>query len=407
MHRVVITGLGCLTPIGNTPDGVWQSLAAGRTGIAPHGLDDPTLKFKRLGQISDLDVSSLSASQVQTTERCSQLALLAARQAVGSSGLLGNHTPERIAIILGCSTNGRQAEEPETARLYMQNARVHPLTVARSMASNGTSQVAIDHGLTGPALTISTACSSGAHAIGLAFHMVRSGMVSAALAGAHEAPLTRGFLRAWDSMRVVSPTTCRPFAANRDGMILAEGAAILALETLEAAQLRGADIIAEIAGFGMSTDAHHMTQPTPAGPAQAIRAALLDAGCDPEDNFRAAKIAYINAHGTATQANDATEAAALHLALGPRAASIPLSSTKGFHGHAMGASSAIEAMITALALHHGELPFTLGTTEIDPKIALDVIADKPRVLAAGPALALSNSLAFGGLNAVLVLRPCQ
>ena len=376
-----------------------RALDEGVSGIAPHHLDDPTLRFRSLAQIAEVDTSALSPAQIQTTERCSQLALLAARQAAEQTRLMQHYAAEEVAILLGCSTNGRQAEEPETAKLYTRDARVHPLTVPRSMASNGTSQVAIDLGITGPALTLSTACASGAHAIGLAFGMVRSGLVRAALAGAHEAPLTRGFLRAWDSMRVVSPTTCRPFAADRDGMVLAEGAAVLTLETLESATARDARIFAEIVGFGMSTDAHHMTQPKPEGPAQALRACLRDAALSPAD------IGYINAHGTATQLNDATETAALHLVLGEHARSVPVSSTKGFHGHSLGASSAIEAFITALALHHRRAPYTFGTQTQDPALDLNLIRGTPLALpASGMVTALSTSLAFGGLNAVLALR---
>ncbi len=396
MQRVVITGLGCLTPIGNTPEALWTSILASRTGIRPLPTHDPSIKFTRAGILEDLDTTALSNAQLQTTERCSQLALLAARQAIADAAL--RIIPEKCAIILGCSTNGRQAEEPETAAVYTRNARVHPLTVPRSMASSGASQVAIDHGVTGPTLTISTACASGAHAIGLAFGMVRSGMVTAAIAGAHEAPLTHGFLRAWDSMRVVSPTSCRPFSADRDGMTLAEGAAILTLETYSSARARNAPIYAEILGFGMSTDAHHITQPRPEGPAQAIRSALADAALLPD------AITYINAHGTGTQVNDTTEAAALKLVFGDRLP--PISGTKGFHGHSLGASSAIETLITALALHRRTLPHTLGTQRCDPalpaSLAQALILDAPRPAGPHP-IALTSSLAFGGLNAVLIL----
>ena len=412
MQRVVITGMGCLSAIGKTPQAAWHSLQSGTTGIGPLIADDTSLKFRQAAQILDLDTSSLSSAQLQTAERCSHLALLAARQAAVESQLTSHHEPDRIAIILGCSTNGRQAEEPEIAKVYTRDARVHPLTIPRSMASNGTSQVAIDLQITGPAFTISTACASGAHAIGTAFHMIRSGMVTAALAGAHEAPLTRAFLRAWDSMRVVSPTSCRPFSGDRDGMTLGEGSAILALETLSSARARGAPIYAEILGFGMSTDAHHMTQPRPEGPAQAMLAALKDAAAtlhatDQQGGTQSLleEVGYINAHGTATATNDLVEAAALHQVFGERARTIPVSGTKGFHGHALGASSAIETMLTALALHHRQLPFTAGTTALDPQIALDVILQEARpVLREGPLLALSNSLAFGGLNAILCLR---
>ena len=242
--------------------------------------------------------------------------------------------------------------------------------------------------------------------------MVRSGIISAALAGAHEAPLTRVFLRGWDSMRVVSPTACRPFSGDRDGMTLAEGAAVLTIETLASAKARNATIFAEILGFGMSADAHHITQPRPDGPAQAIRACLEDAArtlkaTDQPGNMQSLleEIGYINAHGTATQTNDAVEAAAITAVFGPRTPRIPISGTKGFMGHSIGASSAIETIITALALYHRRLPFTYGTTTCDPALNLDLITEAPRtVLGEAPILALTNALAFGGLNAILCLR---
>ena len=263
MNRVVITGLGCVTPIGSTAAELWQSLELGRTGILPiaagseGAAPDPKLRFTRAALVQSLDLASLSSTQVGTSERSSQMAMLAARQAVAESGLLAHHPAHRIAIVLGCSVGGQRAEEPAILAAGCYDSRVHPLTIVRSMSSNGTAQVAIDHGITGPAFTLSTACASGAHAIGLAFHMVRSGQVSAALAGGHESALTHAVMRAWDSMRVVSPTACRPFAADRDGMSLAEGGAVLALETLASARARNATIYAELLGFGMSTDAHH------------------------------------------------------------------------------------------------------------------------------------------------------
>jgi len=232
----------------------------------------------------------------------------------------------------------------------------------------------------------------------MAFQMVRSGMVSAALAGGHEAPLTWGFLRAWDSIRVVSPTSCRPFSVDRDGMTLGEGAAILALEGLDAALARNAPIYGEIVGFGMSADATHITQPQPSGAARAMRMALADAGAALEE------VGYINAHGTGTQANDAVEAAALHETFGSLAPGIPVSSTKGLHGHCMGATGALEALATVIALHTGQLPATAGVTTADPTLQLDILLGKPHAADPSRPVALSNSLAFGGLNAVLALR---
>ncbi len=404
MNRVVVTGLGCITPIGNSVAEFRRSLFAGATGIAPFPSypeapgETQGLRFTQSAAVKDFDPHQhLDSGIVVSTDRTTQFAIVAARQAALESQITSHYTPEQIAIIVGCACGGRQAEETETAKLYTRDARVHPLTVIRTMASAGASSISIDQKITGPVLNISTACSSGTHAIGLAFQMVRSGMAQAAIAGGHEAPLTFGFLRAWDSMRVVSPTQCRPFSADRDGMTLGEGAAMLTLETLESAQARGAAIYAEVVGFGMSADASHITQPLSDGAASAMRRALADA------NATVDEVGYISAHGTGTQANDTTESAAIHEVFGHLAPQIPVSSTKPLHGHSIGASGALEALATVLALNQNLLPANSGVTEVDPAIRLDVILGSPRKT--NPKLALSNSLAFGGLNAVLALRP--
>jgi len=403
VNRVVVTGLGCVTPIGNSVEDFRTSLFSGATGIEPFPPypeapgETQGLRFTQSARVKDFDPSQhLSSGIIAATDRTTQFAIVAARQAAQHSGLVQHHTPDDIAIIVGCACGGRQAEETETAKLYTRDARVHPLTVTRTMASAGASHISIDLGITGPVLNISTACSSGTHAIGLAFQMIRAGMVSAAITGGHEAPLTFGFLRAWDSMRVVSPTQCRPFSADRDGMTLGEGSAMLALESLDSALARNAPIYAEIVGFGMSADAHHITQPAPEGAAAAMRKALADANVSPDE------VGYISAHGTGTQTNDVTEAAAIHQLFGSRASQIPVSSTKSLHGHSIGASGALEAMATVLSLHESKLPANAGVTEIDPCLDLDVILNTPRE--ATPQIALSNSLAFGGLNAVLAFR---
>ncbi|WP_348267129.1 beta-ketoacyl-[acyl-carrier-protein] synthase family protein [Edaphobacter paludis] len=411
MNRVVVTGLGCVTPIGSTVEDFRTALFSGQTGIGPFP-DFPEapgetqgLRFTQSARVKDFDPRQhLESGIVVSTDRTTQFAIVAARQAAQHSNFLQHHAADSVAIIVGCACGGRQAEETETAKLYTRDARVHPLTVTRTMASAGASHISIDLGITGPVLNISTACSSGTHAIGLAFQMVRAGMVSAAITGGHEAPLTFGFLRAWDSMRVVSPTQCRPFSADRDGMTLGEGSAMLVLETLESAQARNAPIYAEIVGFGSSADAHHITQPAPEGAAAAMRKALDDASTSPDGaNGLLDQVGYISTHGTGTQANDATEAAAIHQLFGSRASQIPVSSTKSLHGHSIGATGALEAMATILALYSGRLPANAGVTQIDPAIDLDVILNVPRE--ATPRLALSNSLAFGGLNAVLAVRP--
>ena len=264
------------------------------------------------------------------------------------------------------------------------------------MGNAGTSLVCMEHGITGPAYTISTACASATHAIGQAFHLVRSGAAQAAVTGGHEAPLTYGFLKGWDSLHVVSPTTCKPFAADRDGMILGEGAAVFVLEALERAVARGALILGEVVGFGMSSDAHHMTQAHPAGPAAAMQRALSDAGASPE------AVDYINAHGTGTLTNDRVEAEAIHQVFGAHARTLAISSTKGLHGHAIGAAGAIEMLATLLALQSGIAPVNVGAAVIDPELKLGGIV-RERVTRP-MSLALSNSFAFGGLNAVVALR---
>ena len=365
--RVVVTGLGCVTPIGNTVADFRESLYAGRTGIAAFGPNfpgmlgaEPGIRFKTTAKVKGFDPvhnapEHLTSGVIVASDTSAQFGIISARQAAAESGLLQHYDPATIAIITGCACGGRAADEDANRHLYTRNARVPPTAILRTMASSGTSSIAIEMGITGPVLNISTACASGTHAIGLAFQMVRAGIAPAAIAGGYEGALTYGFLRAWDSMRVVSPTACRPFSADRDGMTLGEGAAMLVLEPLEAAVARGAHIYAEIVGFGMSADAHHITQPRAEGAALAIRRALDDtaqAGIHEPDQ----RIGYINAHGTGTPTNDAVEAAAIHKALGEVAASIPIGATKSFTGHSIGAAGAIEALATVLALDSGCLP---------------------------------------------------
>jgi 3-oxoacyl-[acyl-carrier-protein] synthase II/nodulation protein E len=402
MTRVVITGAGCITPIGQDVATFAENLFAGRSGIREMADRPADLRFSRAGIVEDFRQQEwLNASQRQIGERSSAFAIASARQAVEQSGIVRAYPGDDIALVFGCSTGGRTTEETEYEKLYARGARVHPLTVPRAMANAGTSLVSMEHGITGPAFTLTTACASAGHAIGLAFHMVRSGAVKAALTGAHEAPLTLTFLKGWDGLRVVSPTACRPFAEDRDGMTLAEGAAIFAIEALEPAQARGAEIFGEIVGFGMSSDAHHITQPNPAGPATAMRKALEDAGASPDE------VGYINAHGTGTEANDRVEAEAMYRVFGERARTTAVSSTKGLHGHAIGASGAMELLATVLGLRRGLLPASAGLNEtgsgVDPALHLDHVLLQNE--AATPQLALSNSFAFGGLNAVLAVRP--
>jgi nodulation protein E len=413
--RVVVTGLGCITPIGNTVDAFRESLFAGRTGIAEFSPDfpgvaptGPGLKFKTTARVRDFDPvhnepQHLTSGVITSADSSAQFGIIAARQAAAQSDFLSHYDPAAIAIVTGCACGGRAADEEANRHLYTRNARVPPTAIIRTMASSGTSNIAIELGVTGQVLNLSTACASGTHAIGLAFHMVRSGMAPAAIAGGYEAPLTFGFLRAWDSMRVVSSTSCRPFSADRDGMTLGEGAAMLVLEPLDAAVARGAKIYAEIVGFGMSADAHHITQPRAEGAALAMRRALEDAEKSGVEDA-AGRVGYINAHGTGTQTNDAVEAAAIHQVFAGGAGQIPVGATKSQTGHSIGAAGAVEALATVLALDAASLPYTVGVSAVDPSLDLDIITLEPRPLGLDKDLAISNSLAFGGLNAVLAFR---
>lgn len=413
--RVAITGLGCITPIGNTADAFRESLYAGHTGIAAFDPNfpgmvgaDPGLRFKTTALVKDFDPVNnesqrLASGVILSSDTSAQFGIVAARQAAAESSLLQHYDPSSIAIITGCACGGRAADEEANRQLFTRNARVPPTVILRTMASAGSSSIAIEMGISGPVLNLATACASGTHAIGMAFHMVRSGMASAAIAGGYEAALTFGFLRAWDSMRVVSPTSCRPFSADRDGMTLGEGAAMFALEPLDAAVARGARIYVELVGFGMSADAHHITQPRAEGAALAMRRALEDSANSGVEE-PASRVGYINAHGTGTPTNDAVEAAAIHLAFAEFGPRIPVGATKSQTGHSIGAAGAIEALATVLALEAGSLPYTVGVTQVDPTLNLDVITHASRPLVPQKDLALSNSLAFGGLNGVLAFR---
>jgi nodulation protein E len=400
MRRVAITGLGVVSSIGLSVADFLASLRTGRGGIRP--LDQPgssELRFSKAAQALGYTATDhFEPKQADMIDRFAQFALVAARQALRDAAV--DWTPglrENTAVITGSCAGGQNAQEQGFVDLYKSNKnRVSPLTIPRTMANAGASHISMEFGLTGPAYTVSTACSSAGHAIGQAFWMVRSGAVDMALAGGSEAPFSFGFLKAWEAMRVISQDTCRPFSRDRSGLILGEGGAMLVMEPLEAAQARGATIYAEIVGFGMSSDASHVTQPAAAGAIRAMRSALADGGVD------TAQVDYINAHGTGTAANDSNETLAIRTLLGARADAVAVSSTKSMHGHTLGAAAALEAAATVLSLRHSFLPATLNFNERDPACDLDVVPNQPRE--ASIEYALSNSFAFGGLNAVLAFR---
>src|SRR5579871_6127379 len=404
-RRVVVTGAGVISALGLTRDAFWQALIAGASGIRPMTLvPEDLLKASSLKFANAAEAPGFCASrhfderEADLLDRFAQFAAVAAREAIADSGIeLTDELRARTAIVTGTSSAGQTSEDAEFRSLYgLGNTRIHPLTIPRIMSNAGASRISLEYGITGPVYTVSTACSSANHAIGQAFWMVRNGVAEAAIAGGSEAPFSLGLLKAWEAMRVVSPDTCRPFSRDRRGLILGEGAAMLVLEPLGRARARGARIWGEIIGFGMSSDAHHITQPSAQGAAQAMRAALADADVSPE------AIGYINAHGTGTQANDATEVEAIRAVFGAHADQLPVSSTKSMHGHALGAAGALEAAATLAGMRGGLIPPTANFTEPDPACDLDVVPNHTRE--AEFRWAMSNSFAFGGLNAVLVFR---
>jgi len=399
-RRVAVTGLGAISALGHDVPCFWNALVAGQPGIGPiKSVDLSNIRFHNGAEVRAYDPSQhFEPSQADLLDRFAQFALIAARQAIRDSGLV--FTPElgpRTAIITGSSVGGQSTQDTQFWAVYHNNSpRVHPLTIPRIMPNAGASHISMEFGISGPAFTVSTACASSNHAIGQAFWMVRSGAAELAVAGGSETPFSFGFLKAWEAMRVVAPDTCRPFSRDRRGLILGEGAAMLVLEPLEHAQARGAPVYAEIAGFGMSSDAGHITTPSTDGPARAMSAALRDADISPD------AVGYINAHGTGTANNDSTETRAIRQVFGTHADKLAVSSTKSMHGHALGAASALEAVATILALRNAVLPPTANFTTPDPECDLDVVPNQSR--AAEVECALSNAFAFGGLNAVVAFR---
>jgi nodulation protein E len=400
MRRVVVTGVGVLSSIGNTVAQFEESLRACRPGIGPiTQLDSSRLRFHNAAEVQGFEPTShFAESQLNWLDRFAQLGIVAARDAIADSTLTWNdELRERTGVITGSCLGGISTEDAHYFGFYHENRpRCSPTAVPRIMSNAVASHVAMEQKFTGATFTTSTACSSANHAIGQALWLIRQGTIDCALAGGSEAPISFGHLKAWEAMRVVAPDTCRPFSKNRAGIILGEGAAMLVLETLENARARGAKIYAELAGFGMSADAYHLTSPLAEGAARAMNAALEDGHFSPE------QINYVNAHGTGTQANDSTETRAIRQVFGSHADKLAVSSTKSMHGHALGAAGALEGVATLLAFSSNFLPPTANFLERDPACDLDIVPNEAR--AAQIEGALSNSFAFGGLNAVLAFR---
>lgn len=400
MRRVAITGIGIICACGKDREEFWRNISNGVPGIGR--LEEfPDLRFPNAARVPNYEpLRHFTDRELDHLDIFAQFGIIAAREAVAHSGLVWTEEMKQsTGVITGSCVGGKITEDLAFRDLYRDNkTRLHPMIVPRTMANAGASMIGMEFGFTGPSFTYSTACSSSNHALAQAFWMIRQGTLEVAIAGGHEMPFTFGHLKAWEALRVVSPETCRPFSKDRKGMVLGEGGAMFVLEPMDLAKARGATIYAEIVGAGMNADAHHITQPSSGGCARAMKMALEDA------KIATDSIGYINAHGTGTLANDATETEAIRVLFGAHADRIAVSSTKSMHGHTLGAAGAVEAAATTLALHHGVLPPTANYSIPDPVCNLDIIANQPRNAAVE--YALSNSFAFGGLNAVIAFRRC-
>lgn len=398
MARVVITGAGAVTSLGRDAAQTMAAMAAGRVGIGALDIRDADRLIAPIGaQVKAWAPETMfTVREISLYDRATQFAVEAARQAVAQAGLdLPGEMAARAGVVLGTAGGGLGTTDDNYRAVYEERKdRVHPFTVPRLMHSAAVSHLSMIHGLRGPAFTVSTACASANHAMGLAFQMVRSGAAPVMLTGGAEAMLTFGGIKAWEGLRVMARSGCRPFSLNREGMVMGEGAAVLVFEDRDHAVARGAKILAEVVGFAMASDAGDIVMPKQEGAEAVMRAALADAGMDP------GAVGYINAHGTGTQANDRIESAAIRAVFG--AAVPPVSSTKSMHGHCIGATGAVELLACLLALKDGILPPTMGWEAADPDCLEDVIPNAAR--RAEVEVVLSNAFAFGGLNAALVLR---
>ena len=400
MNRVVITGAGTINALGGSVLETLQAMREGQLGIGPLQMRDlDRLSVKIGGQIKDFDPEAhFDRQKLALYDRVTQLVLLASREAMAQSGLeITEELSETTGVVLGTAAGGMNTWDDNFRSVYEEGKnRVHPFVVPKLMTNAAASHLSMAHNIKGPSLTVSTACASSNHAIGLAFQMVRSGMAQVMLAGGGDAMLTFGGIKAWEGLRVMSKTACRPFSANRSGMVQGEGAGVFVLETYEGAKARGAEMLAELIGFSMTSDAGDIVMPNQQGAVRAIRGALRDARLDPQD------IGYINAHGTGTAANDKTECAAVTEAFGAHAPALMMSSTKSMHGHLIGGTGAVELLACLMALRDGVIAPTIGYEQPDPNCALDVVPNVARQ--AKVTATLSNAFAFGGMNAVLALK---
>ncbi|MDC3002789.1 beta-ketoacyl-[acyl-carrier-protein] synthase family protein [Paracoccaceae bacterium] len=400
MNRVVITGSGTINSLGHSVKETLENMAQGLCGIGPLLIRDVNrLDIKIGGQVKDFEpITVFNRQQLALYDRVTQFTLIAAKEAIKQSGIIfSGELAAKSGVVLGTAGGGVSTWDDNYRAVYEEGKnRVHPFVVPKLMNNAAASHVSMEYNLKGPSFTVSTACASSNHAMAQAFQMVRLGLSDVMVTGGSESMLCFGGVKAWEGLRVMSKDVCRPFSANRNGMVQGEGAAIFVFENLDKAKKRGAEILAEVIGYAMSSDASDIVMPSKQGAARAIKGALHDARLSPED------VQYINAHGTGTAANDKTECAAVADVFGRHADNLMLSSTKSMHGHLIGGTGAVELLACIMAVKDGIVAPTIGYQEADPECALDVVPNQARETKVD--VALSNAFAFGGLNAVLAVR---
>ncbi|MEM9013217.1 MAG: beta-ketoacyl-[acyl-carrier-protein] synthase family protein [Pseudomonadota bacterium] len=400
MRRVVVTGQGAISALGRSATSTMAAMRDGVCGITDLDIQDvERLSIKIGGQVHGYRPEDhFDRQEITRYDRFTQFALLAAAEAMEHAGLATDEaSAPRVGVLVGSACGGLHTQDENYRAVYEDGKnRVHPFIVPRLMNNAATSHISMRYNLRGPSFSVSTACSSSNHAMGQAFHLIRSGAADAMVTGGSESTLVFGGMKAWEGLRVMSHDGCRPFSKNRNGMVQGEGAAIFVFEEYEHARARGAEILAEVVGFAMTSDASDIVMPSQEGAARAIQGALADA------ELPAEAVGYVNAHGTGTAANDRTECAAVRSVLGPHADNILISSTKSMHGHLIGGTGAVELLACIMALRDGIIAPTISYEEPDPDCDLDVVPNTARE--AKIDVAMSNAFAFGGLNAVLILR---
>ncbi len=400
MNRVVITGAGTINSLGHSVPDTLNAMREGRCGIAELDFRDvDRLAIKIGGQVRGFEAEGrFNRQQMTLYDRFTQFTLTATKEAIDQSGIeFHGDLAARSGVVLGTAGGGVSTWDDNYRSVYEDGKnRVHPFVVPKLMNNAAASHVSMEHNIKGPSFTVSTACASSNHAMALAFQMVRSGAAPAMITGGSESMLCFGGVKAWEGLRVMSKDACRPFSANRNGMVQGEGAGVFVFEEFEHARARGADILCEVVGFAMSSDAADIVMPSKQGASRAMSGALADA------KINASEVGYINAHGTGTAANDKTECAAVADVFGQHADELMISSTKSMHGHLIGGTGAVELLACIMALQDGVIAPTIGYEEPDPECALDVVPNEARE--AKVDVALSNAFAFGGLNAVLALK---